>query len=128
MYDVKNKKAKQLLTKIINETEQNSILYNSLADSLKELRKYVVEENIPVIAKVLRLTYQHLEAFEGFLIPIPKDEPFDEYEQTNDNEDAVKGEDSMMYLLNLIKHHENKLNEEEIREYIKYLELFAEDD
>lgn len=125
---MKSKKTKQLLTKIINDTEKNGISSNALAQSLKELREYVVKEDIPVLAKVLRLTYQHLESFEAFLIPIPKDEPFDEYEQSNETDDTVKGEESLLYLLNLIKHHENKLNEDEIREYIKYLELFAEDD
>ena len=84
----------------------------------------VVKEDLPVLAKVLRLTYQHLEAFEDFLVPIPEDEPLDEDQEKED----IKGKESMLYLLNLIKHHDNKFNQEEIRHYIDYLEVFAEDD
>jgi len=120
---VENKKAKRLLDKIIDDTDQNGI-DDSLIDSLKELREIVVEQELPVIAKVLRLTYQHLEAFEDFLVPIPEDEPLDE-EQEKEN---IKGKESISYLMNLIKHHDNKFNQEEIRHYIYYLEVFAEDD
>ncbi len=121
---MENKKAIQLLDRIIDDTNRNGMVYNSLTDSLKELREMVVKEDLPVLAKVLRLTYQHLEAFEDFLVPIPEDEPLDEDQEKED----IKGKESMLYLLNLIKHHDNKFNQEEIRHYIDYLEVFAEDD
>jgi hypothetical protein len=121
---VNNKKTKKFLDKIIDEVDQKGIEYNSLTDSLQELREMVVKEDLPVLAKVIRLTYQHLEMFEDFYIPIPEDEPLDE-EQEKEN---VKGKESILYLLNLIKHHDNKFNQEELREYIQYLEVFAEDD
>ena len=119
-----NKKTKKFLDKIIDEVDQKGIECNSLGDSLKELREMVVKEDLPVLAKVLRLTYQHLEMFEDFYIPIPEDEPLDD-DQEKEN---VKGKESLLYLFNLIKHHDNKFNQEELREYIRYLEVFAEDD
>ena len=119
-----NKKTKKFLDKIIDEVDQKGIEYNYLAESLKELREMVVKENLPVLAKVLRLTYQHLEVFEDFYIPIPEDEPLDDNQEKED----IKGKESLLYLLNLIKHYDNKFNQEELREYIRYLEVFAEDD
>mgnify|MGYP006439044125 CR=1 FL=1 len=118
-----NKKTIKKLDKIIDDVEQNGILYSSLADSLKELREMVVKDDLPVLAKVIRLTYQHLEEFEDFYIPIPEDEPLEE-DQEKEN---VKGKESILYLMNLIKHYENKFNQEEIRQYINYLEVFAEE-
>ena len=64
-----NKKTKKFLDKLIDDVDQKGIEYDSLADSLKELREMVVKEDLPVLAKVLRLTYQHLEMFEDFFIP-----------------------------------------------------------
>lgn len=119
-----SKKTKKFLDKIIDEVYQKGIEYNSLIDSLKELRELVVKENLPVLAKVIRLTYQHLDMFEDFYIPIPEDEPLDD----NQEKENVKGKESLLYLFNLIKHHDNKFNQEELREYISYLEVFAEDD
>ena len=119
-----NKKTKKILDKIIDEVDQKGIEYNSLADSLKELREMIVKENLPVLAKVLRLTYQHLEKFEYFYIPIPEDEPLDD----NQEKENIKGKESLLYLLKLIKQQDNKFNQEELREYIRYLEVFAEDD
>ena len=119
-----NKKTKKFLDKIIDEVNQKGIEYNSLTDSLQELREMVVKEDLPVLAKVIRLTYQHLEMFEDFYIPIPEDEPLDDEEE----KENIKGKESILYLLNLIKQHNNKFNQEELREYIQYLEVFAEDD
>ena len=119
-----NKKTKKFLDKIIDEVNQKGIEYNSLTDSLQELREMVVKEDLPVLAKVIRLTYQHLEMFEDFYIPIPEDEPLDDGEE----KENIKGKESILYLLNLIKQHNNKFNQEELREYIQYLEVFAEDD
>jgi len=121
---VNNKKTKKFLDKIIDEVNQKGIEYNSLTDSLQELREMVVKEDLPVLAKVIRLTYQHLEMFEDFYIPIPEDEPLDDEEE----KENIKGKESILYLLNLIKQHNNKFNQEELREYIQYLEVFAEDD
>ena len=59
-----------------------------------------------------------------FLYPIPEDEPIDD-EQEKEN---IKGKESILYLLNLNQASDNKFNQEELREYISYLEVFAEDD
>ena len=121
---MENKKTIKLLDKIIADSNRDETHYSTLTNSLKELREMVVQENLPVLAKVIRLAYQHIESFEEFFIPVPEDEPLDESQE----KENIKGKESLSYLMNLIKYHDNKFNQEEIKQYIHYLEVFAEED
>jgi len=116
---------------------RNGIITNTLVEDLKELRKFVVEENIPLLAKVTRLTYEHVGEHEDFLIAIPDDEPIEldeESEGTGETEtttletEEVKGQESLEYMLSLMAEHDNKLNEMELREYVKALKEHAGED
>ena len=118
---MENKKALKLIKKIQDDLDHAGIIYNTLVEQLKQLRVHAVEEELPVVAKALRLAYEHLEEFETFVAPIPEDEGF-EGEET----DKISGSESMMYFINLIKNQHNPLNVEELREYIRFLEDFAE--
>lgn len=119
-----NQKAQKLIKKILDDLDHAGIITNTLVSDLKELRPYAIEEKRPVIAKALRLTYEHLEEYYTFDIPIPEDEPI----ESEDEEEApveiqpAKPEESLMYLMSLIKDADNKLNIEEIREYNKALQ------
>lgn len=105
---------------------RNGIITNTIIEDLKELRKLVVEENIPLLAKVIRLTYEHIEETETFEIPIPDEEPLDDEEEVETEE--VTGQESLEYMLSLMADHSNKLNEEELREYVKALKEYAGED
>lgn len=118
---MENKKAIKLIKKILDDLDHAGIVYNTLANQLKELRVFAVEEELPVVAKALRLAYEHLEEFETFVAPIPEDEGFEE-----DETERITGSESMIYFINLIKNQNNPLNVEELREYISYLEDFAD--
>tara|TARA_R100000789_G_C2976587_1_gene142234 strand:- start:309 stop:686 length:378 start_codon:yes stop_codon:yes gene_type:complete len=123
---------------------RNGIITNTLVADLKDLRAYVVEENIPLLAKVIRLTYQHVEENDDFLIAIPEEEPVSlnedgEVEEAADDEEAIdaetniikeeiKGQESLEYLLSLMADHSNKLNEMELREYVAALKEEAGED
>ena len=114
---------------------RNGIITNTLVEDLKELRKFVVEENIPLLAKVTRLTYEHVGEHEDFLIAIPDDEPIELDEESEENEETttleteeVKGQESLEYMLSLMAEHDNKLNEMELREYVKALKEHAGED
>ncbi len=106
---------------------RNGIIINTLVEDLKELRKMVVEENIPLLAKVLRLTYEHIEENDGFEIPIPDDEPIEEGEERDETEE-VTGQESLEYMLSLMADHSNKVNEEELREYVRAMKEEAGED
>lgn len=114
---------------------RNGIITNTLVEDLKELRKFVVEENIPLLAKVTRLTYEHVGEHEDFLIAIPDDEPIELDEDSEETEETttleteeVKGQESLEYMLSLMAEHDNKLNEMELREYVKALKEHAGED
>lgn len=121
---MENKKAQKLISQIIEEVNSNGIQAEKQVENLKSLRVYAVEEELPVVAKALRLVYEHLEEYETFVAPIPQEEIFDEDGEVEEQE-KVTGSDSLVYLMNLIKHSDNKLNLSEIREYNTYLEEFS---
>ena len=106
---------------------RNGIIINTVVDDLKELRPYAVEENNPLLAKVIRLTYEHIETYKTFDIPVPEDEPLDEMaeepEATEDSDPVA----SLDYLLSLMADPENKINELELREYSENLIAYAEE-
>ncbi|MCP9200357.1 hypothetical protein MKO06_10580 [Gramella sp. GC03-9] len=125
---MENIKAQKLLNKIQRDLMRNGIIINTLVEDLKELRKLVVEENIPLLAKVTRLTYEHIEENDDFLIAIPDDEPLEEElegaeaEATAETDsEEVTGQESLEYMLSLMADHSNKLNEMELREYVRSL-------
>ncbi len=124
---MENIKAQKLLNKIQRDLMRNGIIINTLVEDLKELRKMVVEENIPLLAKVLRLTYEHIEENDGFEIPIPDDEPIEEGEERDETEE-VTGQESLEYMLSLMADHSNKVNEEELREYVRAMKEEAGED
>ncbi len=125
---MENIKAQKLLNKIQRDLMRNGIIINTLVEDLKELRKLVVEENIPLLAKVTRLTYEHIEENKDFLIAIPDDEPIDEDSENEAASEEVTGTESLEYMLSLMADHSNKLNEMELREYVNSLKEHAGED
>ncbi len=132
---MENIKAQKLLNKIQRDLMRNGIISNTLVEDLKELRKLVVEENIPLLAKALRLTYEHIAENEDFEIAIPDDDPIVEVEdgeeiEVTDEEpsEEITGQESLEYMLSLMADHSNKVNELELREYVKALKEEAGED
>lgn len=123
---MKNQKGQKLLDKIQRDLMRNGIIVNTIAEDLKELRPYAVEEEDPLLAKVIRLTYEHIETFHTFDIPIPDDEPLDENEEASTAPDSDPQE-SLDYLLSLMSDTSIKNNEMDLREYIRDLQDYAEE-
>ncbi|SDG85999.1 hypothetical protein [Psychroflexus sediminis] len=127
---MENKKALKLIDSIVNTLESNEIVTDDVVGMVKELRPYAVEENLPVVAKTLRLVTEHVEENEVFAIPIPQDEPLVDEETGEEieaeNTEIITGSESLLYLINLIKKSENPVNKAEIREYNRKMEAFAE--
>ena len=70
---MKNPKAQKLINKLISEVELNGIITNTLVSDLKDLRPFAVEEKRPLLAKTIRLTFEHIEEYQTFDIPIPEE-------------------------------------------------------
>lgn len=123
-----NTKAIKLLDKLIDDLKQNGIIINTVIKDLKDLREYAVEEKRPLLAKVIRLTYEHIEEYETFAISIPEDEPIEGFEEEELVEDTESDpQESLLYLFSLLKDSENKANRLDMRAYVDALQLYAEE-
>jgi hypothetical protein len=123
---LKNPKGQKLLDKIQRDLMRNGIVVNTVVEDLKELRPYAVEEEDPLLAKVIRLTYEHIDAYQTFDIPIPDDEPIDENDESTASPDSDPQE-SLDYLLSLMSDTSIKNNEIDLREYSAALKDYAEE-
>ena len=113
---MENQKAIKLIDKILVNLDKTGIETESLIDNIKELRTFALEEQIPLIVKVLRLTYEHIEENNSFLIPILDDEFSNDADSIEEKEEASPVE-SLKYLLSLIKNLKNKVNISDLKEY-----------
>ncbi len=109
-----------MIENLIEDINQNGIEPENTIEKLKALRTFAVEENQPVLAKALRLGYEHIEENESFIIPIPTDEPL---EGEQDDVPLITGDESFVYFMNLIKNSTNKVNIQELREYNRLMQL-----
>jgi pseudouridine-5'-phosphate glycosidase len=93
-----------------------------------------VEEKQPVIAKAIRLTWEHITAKDSFHIPIPEDEPIQDLEVDYEMDQVevesepvkVKPKESLNYLISLMRDSGNRLNLQEIREYNRAMIEYGE--
>jgi len=105
--------ANKKLDSIIEKVEKEGILAKGLIEDLKELREYALKEQDPLVTKVLRLTYEYLSQREAFDVQAQYEEDEDENEYPIEIEDL----DNLLYLLNLLKNGDHKINREEIKDY-----------
>ncbi|GAA3653462.1 hypothetical protein [Flavivirga jejuensis] len=113
---MENKKAIKLIDKILKDLDETGINTGVLIDDIKELRTYALEEQVPLLVKVLRYTYEHIEENNSFNIPILSDEPIDSDNPIEENED-VSPVESLKYLIALTKNLNNKVNISDLKEY-----------
>lgn len=112
---------------MIDDVENNGIITNTIVTDLQQLRPYSIEEEKPLLAKVIRLTYEHIETHQTFDIGIPEEEPIEGHEEELDEEkEEVNPSESMLYLLNLIAEPENKANRMDLRSYVEALKEYEE--
>lgn len=113
---LENKKAIKLIDKILEDLDKTGINTDTLIEDIKELRTYALEEQVPLVVKVLRFTYEHIEKNNSFLIPIPDDEPIEDEDSTEEKE-AINPIESLKYLISLTKSLKNRMNISDLKEY-----------
>lgn len=107
---------------------RNGLITNTIVEDLKQLRPYAIEEENPLLAKVIRLTYEHVQATDSFKIAIPDDEPIDENEEDEDiTAIEASPQESLDYLLSLMHDTSIKNNVMDLREYSRALTEYAEE-
>ena len=124
-----NKKAQDLIQKMQKSISDNGINVEELVKDFTELRTFAVAEKIPRLAKAIRLTFEHIEEYEGFFIPEPEDEMVDEEGEVIGVIEAPTetDTDSLLYLLSIMSDAHNKMNHEELKEYNVALKEYAEE-
>ncbi len=105
--------ANKKLDTIIENVEKNGVLASGLIEDLKELREFALKEQDPLVTKVIRLTYEYLTENQTFDIQAQYDEDEDGSEYPLEIED----QENLLYLLNLLKNADHKINREEIKDY-----------
>lgn len=110
---MKTAEANQKLDAIVEKVEKKGISAPNLVEDLRELREVALKEQDPLVTKVLRLTYEYLSANEAFDV----EAQYDEDEEGNEYPMEVEDKENLLYLLNLLKNAEHKINREEIKDY-----------
>ncbi|MFN5911879.1 MAG: hypothetical protein ACK45H_11125 [Bacteroidota bacterium] len=111
--------ANKKLDSIIEKVEKKGLKAEKLIDDLKELREYALKEQDPLVTKVLRLTYEYLGDRDSFDVQAQ----FEEDEEGNEFPIEIDDTDNLLYLLNLLKNADHKINREEIKDYRSALKL-----
>jgi len=107
----------KLIDKIKKEIAKNGVT-TSIVDDLKAMRVMVVTEEQPLLAKVIRLTFQHVEANKSFNVAIPEDEPIEGFEEEQVLTTEINPVESLDYLLSNISDISNTSNIADIREFV----------
>ena len=110
---MKTHAANEKLQSIISLVEKKGVSADSLIEDLKSLREMAQKEQDPLVTKVLRLTYEYLQENESFDIQAQ----YDEDEEGNEYPLESEDNENLLYLLNLLKNADHKLNREEIKDY-----------
>ena len=116
---MKSAAANKMLDEIISKVEKKGLEASKLIDDLKELRVFALKEQDPLVTKVLRLTYEYLGENQAFDIQAQ----YEEDEEGNEYPIEIEDKDNLLYLLNLLKNAEHKINREEIKDYRTALKL-----
>jgi hypothetical protein len=105
--------ANKKLDAIIAKVEKEGILAAGLIDELKELREFALKEQDPLVTKVIRLSYEYLTENESFDVQAQ----YDEDEDGSEFPIEIEDQENLLYLLNLLKNADHKINREEIKDY-----------
>lgn len=107
------------LDAIIAKVDKKGFKADKLIDDLKELRELALKEQDPLVTKVLRLSYEFIGENNGFDVQAQ----YEEDEEGNEYPIEIEGKENFLYLLNLLKNADHKINREEIKDYRTALKL-----
>ena len=99
--------------------QKNGIVKDEVVNKLLAIRPHFIEENEPLVTRILRMTAEYIEHFGYFNINLlaEEDEEGEKEEEIDpDGEDSFSEmKDNFLYLLDLISHPDNKVNKEELQ-------------
>ncbi len=104
---------RELLERIRSAYRQPERDVPALVEMLKEFRQYGLKAENPLVTKVSRLAYEHLEANGDFLVRYV-------------DEDLESAVSNFEYLLQLLADPDNKYNREDLQAFRDYLLAYPE--
>lgn len=108
-----------LIDKLKSLVEKKGIVKDDVVKLLTELRPHFIEQNEPLITRVVRLTAEYIDDRGTFDINLLAEEDEEgEIEQDIDmeSEDSFNEvKENFLYLLDLFAHPENTVNKEELQ-------------
>lgn len=107
------------LDSIIENVEKKGLKAPKLIEDLKELREFALREQDPLVTKVLRLSYEYITENGNFDVQAQ----YEEDEEENEYPIEIEEKENLLYLLNLLKKADHKINREEIKDYRTALKL-----
>ncbi|MCE2711175.1 MAG: hypothetical protein LW688_01400 [Cryomorphaceae bacterium] len=116
---MKSAAANKKLDDVISKVEKKGLEASKLIDDLKELREFALKEQDPLVTKVLRLTYEYLGENQAFDVQAQ----YEEDEEGNEYPLEIEDKENLLYLLNLLKNADHKINREEIKDYRTALKM-----
>jgi len=105
--------ANEKLNSILEKVEKNGVSASGVIEDLKDLREIAQKEQDPLVTKVLRLTYEYLQEKTAFDVQAQ----FEEDEEGNEYPIEIEDNENLLYLLNLLRNADHKVNREEIKDY-----------
>ncbi len=111
------------LNRIQSDLLKKGIVVDKLISDLTKLREYFIEEKLPRVVKIIRLTYEHIEKYKTFNISMPEDEGSISDEKLSVEELRIE---SLNYLLSLLQKPTQKLNAEDLDYYMNAFVTYAE--
>lgn len=105
--------ANEKLNSILEKVEKNGVSASGVIEDLKDLREIAQKEQDPLVTKVLRLTYEYLQENTAFDVQAQ----FEEDEEGNEYPIEIEDNENLLYLLNLLRNADHKVNREEIKDY-----------
>lgn len=105
--------ANEKLNSILEKVEKNGVSATGLIEDLKDLREIAQREQDPLVTKVLRLTYEYLQENTAFDVQAQ----YEEDEEGNEYPIEIEDQENLLYLLNLLRNADHKVNREEIKDY-----------
>jgi hypothetical protein len=128
-----NKETLKSIEELRAFVQKNGIVKSDVVDKLLAIRPHFIENNQPLVTRVIRMTAEYIEHFGFFNLNLLAEEPDidpdadegadegEEVEATVEEEIDMEGEDSFtemkdnfLYLLDLFAHPDNQMNKAEL--------------
>jgi hypothetical protein len=117
-----SKKTLESIEDLRKFVEKNGVVKDEVVEKLMALRPHYIEQNEPLVTRVIRMTAEYIEHFGYFnlnlLAETDEEDEDAEVEEEIDPEGEVsftEMKENFLYLLDLFAHPDNQVNRDELQ-------------